>query len=242
MTVRASGPIALAIGSLLLLSGCQSVQGFVDGLTGADSSSEQVDTTAEGETESDSQDTTDAPQVEETTEEVDPALPVAAVPTCSELYSAAQVVAFEEEGRQSEGDISQDGYGYGTTNQELIGILQGVRADLRVSCTWYLPPEFSSTTSVAILSTEAMGAVEEILGQVSDSQTSLGSGSLWKLESSSSNISGEFIANEAHYIAPTECPTTLAESDCSVWFASTNSSGSSEELTRDAATVFGSLN
>ncbi len=245
MSRRIAGPISLAVGALLVLSGCQSVQGFVDGLAGGDSATTDADTGVaadESATGQPDEGVTDVPQVEETTEEVDPSLPVIAVPPCSELYSDGQVVAFEQEGRQAEGDISQDGYGYGTTNQDLIAILEGVRDDLRVSCTWYLPPEFSSTTSVAILSTEAMLAVEDLLGQAADSQNTLGSGALWKLESSSSNISGEYIANEAHYIAPTECPTTLAESNCSVWFASTNSSGSSEELTRDAATVFGALN
>jgi hypothetical protein len=239
---RSVAPASIALGLGLVLSGCQSIQGVIDDVTGSGSTTTEQDADPNAEATETTEETTDAPQVEENIEEADPAVPVAAVPTCQEIYSDAQVVAFEEEGRQSEGDISQDGYGHGTTNQELIAILEGVRDDLRVSCTWYLPPEFSSTTSISILSTEAMVGVEDILNVAADSQTTLGSGALWKLESSSSNISGEYIANEAHYIAPTECPTSLAQTNCSVWFTSTNSSGSSEELTRDAAAVFGALN
>ena len=158
------------------------------------------------------------------------------------MYSDALVVAFGEEGRVSGGDISADGYGYGTTNQDLIAVLEGVRSDLKVSCTWYLPPEFSSTTTVTILSAEAMTDVEATLIETADSQAALGSGQLWKIDTSSSNSSGEFTANEAHFITQTACPSSLAETECALWVASTNSAGSSEELTRDAATVLGVLN
>ena len=118
-------PASIALALALVLSGCQSIQGAIDNFTGAESTPGEQDagmTTGEGET---AEDPADVPQVEENTEEVDPSVPVAAVPTCADIYSDAQVVAFEEEGRQSEGDISQDGYGYGTTNQELIAILEG---------------------------------------------------------------------------------------------------------------------
>lgn len=244
MRVHILAPASLVVGCALVLSGCQSVQGVLDSLGGAQSSdtSETTDGQSDSAGDSAGDAQTDAPQVEESTEEpTTPTTVQAAVPSCSTLYSDSQVVAFEEEGRQSEGDISQDGYGHGTTNQDLIALLEGVRSDLRVSCTWYLPPEFSSTTSVAILGTEEMGAVEDILSPAANSQATLGGGSLWKIESSSSNISGEYTANEAHFITATECPESLAETNCSIWIASTNSSGSSEELTRDSAIVFGAL-
>jgi len=173
---RSVAPASIALVLGLVLSGCQSIQGVIDNVTGSGSTTTEQNSDQNGEATETTEETTDVPQVEENIEEADPAVPVAAVPTCQEIYSDAQVVAFEEEGRQSEGDISQDGYGYGTTNQELIAILEGVRADLRVSCTWYLPPEFSSTTSISILSTEAMGGVEDILNVAADSQTTLGSG------------------------------------------------------------------
>lgn len=245
MRAKALAPASLIVGLALVLSGCQAVEGVLDSFGGSESSE---DSDATGEQNSDAVDdsaqesASDGPQVEETTEDDTTPLTVqAAVPSCSALYSDAQVGAFEQEGRQPEGDISQDGYGYGTTNQELIALLESVRGDLRVSCTWYLPPEFSSTTSVAILGTDDMSAVEDILAPASNSQTNLGRGLLWTIESSSSNISGEYTANETHFITSTECPESLAETNCSVWFATTNSSGSSEELTRDAAIVFGAL-
>lgn len=188
--------------------------------------------------------TTENPEPGATTETEEPVEVTAekgAVPTCDSLYSAGLVVAFGEEGRISEGDISQDGYGYGTTNQELVAVIEAVRADLRISCTWYLPPEFSSTTTIAILPTASMADVESTLTEVAISQAALGSGNLWKLEGTSSNDSGEYTANEAHFIAQTPCPSSLAETECSIWIASTNSAGSAEELTRDAASVFGAL-
>ena len=228
----------ILIGVLALgVSGCQALDGLVNGLgdTAADTTTEvteEVDATAET-------DATEEPAETETAEVTPEKGPV---PSCDTMYSDAQVVAFSEEGRVSEGDISADGYGYGTTNQDLVSILANVRSDLRISCTWYLPPEFSSTTSMAILSTEGMAAVEALLSEAADSQTALGSGQLWKFDSSSSNISGEYIANESHYIVDTPCPSSLAETSCKLWVGSTNSAGSSEELTRDAATVFGALN
>lgn len=245
MRAPALAPASLIVGLALVLSGCQSIQGVIDSVTGEQSTdpAESADSVETDSTEESSTEVApDAPEVEENTEEETTAPSVeAAVPSCSSLYSDAQTVAFEQEGRQPEGDISQDGYGYGTTNQDLIALLEGVRSYLRVSCTWYLPPEFSSTTSVAVLSTEEMGVVEDILSPAADSQTTLGAGSLWNIESSSSNISGEYTANESHFITQTPCPESLAATNCSVWFTSTNSSGSSEELTRDAAIVFGAL-
>ena len=236
---------ALIVSLALAVSGCQAISGVVDQFTGTGEGA-SVDggemAPTEGMADESTSGATDAPQVEENVDE-ESATPTiqSAVPACADIYSSDQVAAFEQEGRQPEGDISQDGYGYGTTDQELIAIVEGVRADLRVSCTWYLPPEFSSTTSVSILSTEAMGVVEDTLGSSADSQATLGSGTLWTIDVSSSNISGEYIANEAHFITTTECPESLAESNCSVWIASTNSSGSAEALTRDAASVFGAL-
>jgi hypothetical protein len=226
----------VVIGALALsLSACQALDSLVGGL--GDQEAETVDQTAEttDSTVEDAPTETTEAETAEVTPERGP------VPSCDSMYSDAQVVAFTEEGRVSEGDISADGYGYGTTNPDLVAVLAGVRNDLRISCTWYLPPEFSSTTSMAILSSEAMAAVEGLLGEVADSQTALGGGQLWKLESSSSNISGEYIANESHYIVDTPCPSSLAETSCKLWVGSTNSAGSSEELTRDAATVFGAL-
>ena len=228
----------ILIGVLALgVSGCQALDGLVSGLgdNATDSATEVTEDTNATATEDTTEEATETETAEVTPEK-------GPVPSCDAMYSDAQVVAFSEEGRVSEGDISADGYGYGTTNQDLVGILANVRSDLRVSCTWYLPPEFSSTTSMAILSSEGMAEVEAVLTGAADSQTALGSGQLWKFDSSSSNISGEYIANESHYIVDTPCPSSLAETSCKLWVGSTNSAGSSEELTRDAATLFGALN
>jgi hypothetical protein len=230
----------LTLGALVFgLTGCQAVTGLFGDLTGQNTD-QPSGVVAEDPTTADTPAEAPAEPAEE--EAAAPVADQGPVPTCDTIYSDAQVVAFSEEGRVSEGDISADGYGYGTTNQDLVAILADARKDLRISCTWYLPPEFSSTTSMAILSSANMAAVETILGEAADSSTTLGGGSLWKFDASSSNISGEFIANEAHFITPTPCPESLAETDCSLWVASTNSAGSSEELTRDAATTFGALN
>lgn len=225
----------LVLGLTATLTSCQALTDLVGG--------EPEPAVDETSVEAPVDDATDTATTEEAPEETpEPATNQGPVPSCDAIYSDALVVAFGEEGRIAEGDISQDGYGYGTTNQDLIAVLEGVRTDLRVSCTWYLPPEFSSTTSMAILSAEAMTDVEATLIAEADSQVALGSGQLWKIDSSSSNISGEFTANEAHFITATPCPASLAETECALWVSSTNSAGSSEELTRDAATVFGALN
>lgn len=165
-----------------------------------------------------------------------------AVPTCDTMYSAGQVAAFEEEERELAGDQSGGGYNWGSVNTELVALLEQVRADLRVSCTWYLPAsESGSTTTVAIIPTEQADQVAAILGEEAGSSESLGEGTLYKLDQTSSNISGEFVANETHFLVSTPCPSSLAETSCSMWITSTFSFGSSETLTRDAAEVQGKL-
>ena len=238
---RLSGFAAFVVAGFTL-SGCATVEGLVGDVSALFGQDEQATTDTAETTETDSPSTGDTEVVEQEAAETDAPAVVAAVPACPDMYSAEQQSAFESEGRQPEGDRSGEGYNYGTTNQELIAVLEAVRDDLSVSCTWYLPPEFGSTTTIAVTATERVADVQTTLSGVADSEVSLGGGTLWTLDSSSSNISGEYIANEAHFIAPTECPQSLAETDCSVWITSTNSAGSSEELTRDAATVFGLLN
>jgi len=238
---RLSGFAALVVAGFTL-SGCATVEGLVGDVSALFGGDEQATTDTAETTETDSPSTGDTEVVEQEAAETDAPAVVAAVPACPDMYSAEQQSAFESEGRQPEGDRSGEGYNYGTTNQELITVLEAVRDDLSVSCTWYLPPEFGSTTTIAVTATERVADVQTTLSGVADSEVSLGDGTLWTLDSSSSNISGEYIANEAHFIAPTECPQSLAETDCSVWITTTNSAGSSEELTRDAATVFGLLN
>ena len=111
----------LTLGALVFsLTGCQAVTGLIGDLTGQNTDPAAdvvVDDPATTETPANTE--TDAAAEE-------PAAPVVdqgPVPTCDTIYSDAQVVAFSEEGRVSEGDISADGYGYGTTNQDLVAVL-----------------------------------------------------------------------------------------------------------------------
>lgn len=221
----------LLVGLVSSVSACQALDSLVGGTP---EESAETSATPEETTEPTPDTAAEEETVEVTAEQ-------GAVPSCDTIYSDGLVVAFGEEGRILEGDISQDGYGYGTTNQELVAVIEAVREDLRVSCTWYLPPEFSSTTTVAILPTADIASVEATLTEIAGSQAALGAGNIWKLEETSSNESGDYTANEAHFVSQTPCPSSLAETECSIWIASTNSAGSAEELTRDAATVFGAL-
>ena len=238
---RLSGLVALVVASFTL-SGCATVEGLVGDVSALFGQEEQAATDPSESPDTDAQSSEETEVAEQEAADTDAPAVVAAVPACADMFSAEQRSAFESEGRQPEGDRSGEGYNYGTTNQDLIAVLEAVRDDLSVSCTWYLPPEFGSTTTIAVLATERVGDVQTTLSGIADSETTLGGGTIWTLDSSSSNISGEYIANEAHFIAPTPCPQSLAETECSVWITSTNSAGSSEELTRDAAGVFGALN
>jgi hypothetical protein len=164
------------------------------------------------------------------------------VPDCTTIYSAGLQAAFAEEGRELIGDRSGSGYGWGSVNDDLVKILQETRSDLRVSCTWYLPAsESGSTTTIAIFASELLPDIEAALTQESASVDNLGGGQLWKLDQTSSNLSGDFDANESHFLVSTTCPASLAEPECTLWVASTFSSGSSERLTRDAAETLGKL-
>ena len=219
---------AVAMAGVLTLSSCS----VIDQLVGEPTEVEQVGAVDEG-------DAIDEAPVEETPE-------VAAeedvVPDCDTMYSTGILSAFADEGREL---IPQDpvaGYGWGSVNQDLVKILVDVRSDLKVSCTWYLPAsESGSTTTVAIISSEFLPDIESALRADQGSRESLGEGTLWKLDQTSSNISGEFDANETHFLVSTTCPASLAEPECTLWIASTFSFGSSERLTRDAAEILGKL-
>lgn len=219
---------AAALAGVLTLSSCS----VIDQLVGETPDVEQVDVVDEGNA------------VEEAPVEETPELAAEedVVPDCDTVYSTGILSAFADEGREL---IPQDpaaGFGWGSVNQDLVRILQDVRSDLKVSCTWYLPAsESGSTTTVAIISSEFLPDIEEALRADSGARESLGEGTLWKLDQTSSNISGEFDANETHFLVSTACPASLAEPECTLWVASTFSFGSSERLTRDAAEVLGKL-
>lgn len=221
--------IAAALAGVLTLSSCS----VIDQLVGATPEVEQVDVVDDVDS-TDEAESVDAIPEEVAEEDV--------VPGCDTMYSAGVLAAFSEQGREL---IPQDpaaGYGWGSVNQDLVKILQDVRSDLKVSCTWYLPAsESGSTTTVAIISSEFLPDIESALRADQGARESLGDGTLWKLDQTSSNISGDFDANETHYLVSTTCPASLAEPECTLWIASTYSFGSSERLTRDAAEVLGKL-
>ena len=219
---------AAALAGVLALSSCS----VIDQLVGETPEVQQEEVVDEGSA-------VDEAPVEETPE-------VAAeedvVPDCDTMYSTGILSAFDDEGRQLSRQDPAAGYGWGSVNQDLVKILQDVRSDLKVSCTWYLPAsESGSTTTVAIISSEFLPDIEEALRADSGARESLGEGTLWKMDQTSSNISGEFDANETHFLVSTTCPASLAEPECTLWIASTFSFGSSERLTRDAAEVLGKL-
>jgi hypothetical protein len=219
---------AATMAGVLTLSSCS----VIDQLVGESTEAEQVEVI-------DEVDNVDDTPVEPTP---DVATEEDVVPDCQTMYSAGVLAAFSDEGREL---IPQDpaaGYGWGSVNQDLVKILQDVRSDLTVSCTWYLPAsESGSTTTVAIIASELLPDIETALRADQGSRESLGEGTLWKLDQTSSNISGEFDANETHFLVSTTCPASLAEPECTLWISSTYSFGSSERLTRDAAEVLGKL-
>jgi hypothetical protein len=220
--------VAATLAGVLTLSSCS----VVDQLVGETPEVEQAEVVDGVETSEE----TPAEETPEVVAEED------VVPDCQTMYSAGVLAAFTDEGREL---IPQDpaaGYGWGSVNQDLVTILQNVRSDLTVSCTWYLPAsESGSTTTVAIIASELLPDIESALRADQGSRESLGDGTLWKLDQTSSNISGDFDANETHFLVSTACPASLAEPECTLWISSTFSFGSSERLTRDAAEVLGKL-
>lgn len=224
--------IALALLGVLTLSSCS----VIDQLVGETPAEETVTAETDDTTASEEETPDDQGEAPEVVEEED------VVPDCSTMYSNGLISAFTDEGRELEGDLTASGFGWGTVNQDLVAILSDVRADLKVSCTWYLPAsESGSSTTIAIIATEQVENIEQALRDEDSTPDALGAGQLWKVDQSSSSISGEFDANEAHFLVSTPCPASLAETDCTLWIASTFSFGSSESLTRDAAEQLGKL-
>ena len=165
-----------------------------------------------------------------------------AVPTCDTIYSQAQTSALLGEVRVNIGETSEGDFGYGTTNRELVSVLKNVRRDLRISCTWYLPASESvSVTSVAIVSGDIETDVNRVLAASGATKEDLAGGVLWTFDSTSSNESPDFIATEAHFVAPVPCPSSLADTTCALWVSSNYAFGSARTLTLDAATQLGVL-
>jgi hypothetical protein len=220
---------ALALTGVLALSSCS----VIDNLVGEPAPVEQ----SEDQDSNSGAESTDTPDVDDTV-----AVEEDVVPDCTSMYSDSVESAFTEDGRLLLDDQSGSGYGWGSVNPALVKILEAVRQDLRVSCTWFKPPgESGSTTTIAIIASDIVPDIEEALRADAGTSEALGEGTLWKLDQTSSNISGEFDANETHFLVTTGCPASLAEPECTLWISTSFSFGSSERLTRDAAEVLGKL-
>lgn len=225
-------PLALMAVAVLGVSGCQAL----DTLRGGQAEDQSVSDGAA--TDSTTGQETPAPQGDAPSEEA----AEVAVPVCEDLYSPSMNTALLGEVRVSVGDNSEGDFGYGTTTPELVALLKTVRADLRISCTWYLPASESvSVTSVAIISADTKREVSEVLNSTSAIASTLGAGNLWDIRSATSDESPDYIATEAHLLIDTPCPATLAEQSCALWVTSNYAYGQAKPLTVDAATTLGVL-
>ena len=231
---RVVAPFALASALVLGLSGCSVLEDW-GVLNSADSVEEAPDATGEAGADTSTEASTGEAEAE--TEVVDEGL---TVPTCDTLYSADLTAQLLEELRSNFGDTSEGNVGYGTTNQDLVPLLTSVRSDLRISCTWYLPASESvSVTSVAIVSGEALDEVAGVLHGVGAGSAEAGGGTLFTIDSATSDESPDYIATEAHFLVDVPCPASLAEDSCGAWVTTNYAFGQAQPLTLDAARTIG---
>ena len=231
---RVVAPFALASALVLGLSGCSVLEDW-GVLNSADSAEEASDATGEADTEGTGGSETG--QTEGQTGGVDQGL---TVPTCDTLYSADLTTQLLAELRTNVGDRSEGNVGYGTTNQDLVPLLTSVRSDLRISCTWYLPASESvSVTSVAIVSGEVLDDVAGVLQGVGAGSAEAGGGTLFTIDSATSDESPDYIATEAHFLVDVPCPASLAEDSCGAWVTTNYAFGPAQPLTLDAARTLG---
>lgn len=221
-------PLSLISAAILLLPACSVLEDWGI-LTPAASSS--ADTA--GQEPAESTDSASAPASTSTAEGF-------VLPTCDSLYSNQQNTALLGEVRVSLGDTSEGNFGYGTTSVDLITILQNVRSDLRISCTWVLSPsESASVTSAAIITTDVEGDVRRALASAGGTGEDLGGGFVWTVESPLSEVSPDVDVTEVHYLANITCPASVTGQDCALWVTSNYSFGEARVLTLNAAQNLG---
>lgn len=221
-------PLGVVLAAVVGLSGCSALESLGIGQA-TDAPSDEVVIDEGGMTPA-------APEETETAAEATGF----ALPTCDTLYSAEQNATLLDQVRVNMGDTSDGNYGYGTTNLELVGLLKAVRGDLRISCTWYLPAsESGSVTSLAIIAPDVEATIAGVLSEAGALKSSVGGGTLWTIDDAASGVSEDYIATEAHFMAPVACPSSLAETSCIGWFSTTYSFGQAENLTVDAALNLG---
>lgn len=236
MALRTSAVLSLSIAAAMTLGGCSALDSL--GL-GSDSNTDDTAPTSEEVIEETPVLDAEAEAESEESEEVASEL---APPTCDNLFSPGTVAELVDQERVSIGDTSEGMVGYGTTQTDLVSVLSSTRADVRVSCTWYLPASESvSVTSMAILGADAATTVSGVLTSLESNRSTLSGAAFWDIEQAASGESPDFIATESHVLIDTPCPSSLAEESCSVWISTNYTFGDATPLTRDAATHLGLL-
>ena len=217
-------PLALMSAAILVLPACSVLDDW--GLLG-DNSGESSEVVEEAPAEA-----PEAPEQEAAT----PGEAGLVVPDCDNLYSSALTTTLQNEVRINFGNTSEGNFGYGTTNVDLVKILQNVRSDLIVSCTWVLQAsESASVTSVVVITSDVESDVRGFLETAGGSGESSGGGFIWTVESPLSEVSSDIDATEVHYLADIACPASVADPDCVVWVTTNYSFGEARVLTLDAA-------
>jgi hypothetical protein len=223
-------PLSLITGAILVLPACSVVENWMGGSSGVDGANETVEEITE--------EPGDIPEPEAP----NPEASGFEVPTCETLYSSELTNTLLGEVRVNFGDTSEGDFGYGTTNVDLVKILQDVRSDLKVSCTWVLQAsESASVTSVAILSEEVESDVLRILRTAGGTGEESSGGLIWTVESPLSEVSPDIDATEVHYLEDITCPASVADSQCVVWVTTNYSFGNARVLTLDAARTLGAF-
>jgi len=173
-------------------------------------------------------------------EAVNPAEEGLVIPDCENLYSSELTTALQNEVRVNFGNTSEGDFGYGTTNLDLVKILQNTRSDLTVSCTWVLQAsESASVTSVAIVTSDVERDIRGFLESAGGSGETTNGGFIWSVESPLSEVSPDIDATEVHYLADIACPASVADPECVVWVTTNYSFGEARVLTLDAAAKLG---
>ena len=221
-------PLSLMSAAILVLPACSVLEDW--GLLGANSG-ESSEVVEEAPAE-----TPEAPEQETAT----PSEAGLVIPDCENLYSSALNTALQNEVRINFGNTSEGNFGYGTTNLDLVKILQNVRSDLTVSCTWVMQAsESASVTSVAVISSDVEPDVRGFLETAGGTGETSGGGFIWTVESALSEVSPDIDATEVHYLADIACPASVADPDCVVWVTTNYSFGEARVLTLDAAAKLG---
>lgn len=165
------------------------------------------------------------------------------LPDCDNLYSTSINTALLGDARVNFGETSEGDFGYGTTQGDLIKILQNVRSDLKISCTWVLQSsgESASVTSAAVIKAEVERDVRRFLTGSGGTGEDLGGGYVWTVESPLSQVSPDVEVTEVHYLAAITCPASVTDQECVLWVSTNYSFGEARELTLDAAENLGAF-